>query len=234
MKTNHNDKKKALAFKLRLEGNSYNEIRRRLGIKSKGTLSYWFKDLVLTPQAKTLLKKKMDIAQSKGFFKFNKARSENIKAENEEIYKESIKEISKLSRRDLFIMGISLYWGEGTKIRNSTKVYGMEISNADPYLIGAFLYFVRNVLKIDESKIKAGVQIHDNISALDAKNFWAKITNLPSNIFFIKKQISSAGKFKRPKRFLPYGTAIIKINGRQSAYEMKGYIDGLSSSLKGM
>lgn len=46
------------AIALRRGGKSYSEITKALGIKSKGTLSLWFKNLDLSKKSKDLLEKK--------------------------------------------------------------------------------------------------------------------------------------------------------------------------------
>ena len=56
------------AIQLRLEGKSYNEIRKTLGVLSKGTISYWLKGLVLSPAAKKKLKLNTQRAHERGFF----------------------------------------------------------------------------------------------------------------------------------------------------------------------
>ena len=67
-----------------MEGQSYNEIRKTLGVPSKGTISYWLKGLVLSPVAKKKLKLNTQRAHSRGFFLFNSERSARIEKENVE------------------------------------------------------------------------------------------------------------------------------------------------------
>jgi len=49
------------AVVMRLNGYSYNSIRKELGIKSKGTLSYWFSDLILPRESKRKLEKNIKL-----------------------------------------------------------------------------------------------------------------------------------------------------------------------------
>lgn len=224
--------KKERAIALRFQGKSYNEIRRILKISSKGTLSCWFRDLKLPVLAQKRLAQKILFAKKRGLFKFNKERTESILKENKEIQTESLKEISQLSKRELLLVGVALYWGEGTKINKNKRSAGVCLSNSDSSLIRLFLRFIREILMVNENKIRAGIQIHENIDALKTKRYWANITKLPIDRFYITKQISSASRFRRPKKFLPYGTAIIKVNNRRLAYRIKGYITGLSLNLK--
>ena len=87
--------------------------------------------------------------------------------------------------------------------------------------------FIREILKIPEEKIRAGIHIYPSISGDEAKKFWSKTTNLPENRFYIITQVSRASQNKRPFNILPFGTVVIKINNRQQFYKVKGMIKGI-------
>lgn len=212
------------AFRLRLKGKSYGEIKGAIGVP-KSTLSSWFKDLKLSfSTQKILLNKKR--ATNRHLMKFNKERTLAIQIENQKITENSFGEIKKLSEYELKLIGAALYWGEGYKNqkRNSKCV---QISNSDPDLIALFLRFLREVINVPEERLKVSIFIHPNTSALKAINFWSKITNIDSNQFRTFISISSASQRKRPKNLLPYGTLKLSVNSRQNFYQIKGWIDGL-------
>jgi len=54
---------KLIARQLRLEGKSYREIQQATGVRSRSTLSEWFKNLDLPPAVKILLDQKRIKAQ---------------------------------------------------------------------------------------------------------------------------------------------------------------------------
>ena len=218
------EKQKAIA--LRLQGKSYNDIRKTLNIPSKGTLSYWFKNFTLTPAARKKLAHNMALAQKRGLLQFNQNRTKSITEENQKIRTAAVKEIGSLSPRELLLIGVALYWGEGTKSENNNSP-AVILTNSDPKLIAVYMRFVREILNVADEKIRAGIQIHPHINQKLARRFWSKITKLPENRFFIIKQVSRASKFKRPKRSLPYGTVNIRVHKRILFYKIKGYIDGL-------
>ena len=87
---------KQQAIQLRLEGKSYNEIRRTLGVRSKGTISYWLKGIQLSSTAKTKLQKNIQKAHDRGFLKFNTDRSARILRENEDALEEGKREVETL------------------------------------------------------------------------------------------------------------------------------------------
>jgi len=218
---------KTKAIKLRLQGKSYGEIKRTLGLRSKGTLSVWFKNLHLTPTAKKRLEKHTARAVGKGLFDFNKNRTERIKKENTAAREMGLKEIGGLNKRDLLLLGASLYWGEGTKAEATVSYTPLTFTNSDPRMIQMFLRFAREILKVPDEKIHGGVHLYEGMSVEATKEFWAQCTNLPSERFYTVCQVSRASKRKR--RTLPFGTMAIKIFDRLLFNRVKGMIQGLSN-----
>ena len=217
--------KKQKAIELRQKGFSYGQILKELGLRSKGTLSNWFKDLILTRSAKTKLRKNYVIATKQGLDEFNRKRSRDIFDQNTQAVENGRQEIKISNNKDLLILGAALYWGEGTKYigKNPSLIF----TNSDPEMIAVYMRFLRYGLCLDESLIKAGIHIHPYIDEQKARCFWAKISGLPKSLFYIVNVTSSASKGKRSPRKLPYGMVVIKVNRRQIFYRVKGIIEGL-------
>lgn len=223
--------KREEAIKLRLQGKSYGEILKALNIPSKGTLSFWFKDLKLPAEAKKRLRKNILIAREQGLFAFNRRRTQSILKENKSIISQSINLIKPISGYELLLIGAALYWGEGTIHHGRYRYPRLSFSNSNPEIVKTYMLFIRKVLKIKEGQIKAGIHIHPNIKEKTARKFWAKITGLPEFKFYIFRQISRSSKLKRGKKFLPYGTIQIIVSQRQLFYQVRGYIDGIIKQL---
>jgi hypothetical protein len=227
MGSNIHLKKKAIS--LRKKGMSYNNIRKSLKIKSKGTLSYWFKNIEFSKKTKELLEKNNRIAHEKGLFNANRDRKIKIDRENNDAYINGIKLINSISKNELLLIGTSLYWAEGTK---SEKINpALNFSNSDPLMVSVYMKFLREILKIPEIKIRAGIHIYPSIPENKARKFWSSITKLPEDRFYIITQISRASQGKRPFNTLPYGTIAIKINNRIQFYKIKGMIKGIVEKL---
>jgi transposase-like protein len=107
--------KKKMAIDLRKQGKSYGEIMNQLDILSKGTLSFWFRDIELGIKARNRLRRLTSQSKEKNLTEFNKRRTAAIIRENNIIYKDAEQEIGRLSKRDLLMIGTSLYWGGGCK-----------------------------------------------------------------------------------------------------------------------
>lgn len=219
--------KKQKAIALRLQGKSYGEILKALHISSKGLLSYWFRDLILSDVAKKRLESKKILARKRGLLQFNKERTQNIVLENTKITEASRKKVPLFKKVYLLLIGAALYWAEGT---TRERTYGYQIvsfSNSDSTMVRLFMRYIREILKVPEEKIYAGIHLHPNIEKEKAQLFWSKITRIRKNHFYIFNHISKSSKGIRPLHFLPYGTLNIRINDRRLLCEIKGHIKGI-------
>lgn len=222
---------KAKATMLRLEGKSYGEIGKTLQISSKGTLSYWFRDLIIPSETKKRLAANIRRAHERGLFRFNKERSRRVQNENREAEKKGRLAIGRLTERELMLVGAALYWGEGTKSTSNGTYFALAFANSDPGLVRIYMKFIREIFHVPEEKIRAGIHIHDNILPDTAKRFWSRVTKLPVGRFYIVKHLSRASKRKRPTNRLPYGTVAIKVHKRILFYNVMGFIKGLSDNI---
>lgn len=222
--------KREQATELRLQGKSYGEIMKVLDISSKGTLSYWFRDLELPVAARKRLQKNIEIAQEKGLFAFNEKRTRAIEEESEQIVKQARAEISSLSKRELMLIGASLYWGEGVKKSKSARYPSIKFSNSDPKMVEVFLCYLRDVLEVDDTKMRPGIIVHPNIDPEVALDFWAVLTMLQRETFWVSVAVSRASKHKRPINSLPYGTFHVRVSGRRLFCRIKGHIEGIAAA----
>jgi len=129
-----------------------------------------------------------------------------------------------LTLRELFLVGISLYWAEGAKGNR----WQLQFSNSDPLMVRLMMEFFRKVFQIKESKFYLQMVLHRNIDENKALNYWSQVTGIAQRQF--KKACyskSKRSKGKRNKKQLPYGTLQIRILDKQDTQEMYGYIFGL-------
>lgn len=218
------------AILLRRNGESYNNIIKKLGIKSKGTLSLWFKNLKLSSNSKKLLEKNNKLAHERGLFTANNNRDLRIKRENQEAFIDGKNYIKSISERELMLIGSALYWGEGSKSERMTST-PLDFSNSDPLMVSVYMKFVRQVLKVPEERIRAGIHLYPSTPVDKAREFWSETTGLPKDRFFIINQISRSSQGKRPFNMLPYGTIAIKISSRIQFHKVKGMIQGIFENL---
>lgn len=215
------------ALKLRFQGKSYGEIKQLIGVP-KSTLSSWFKNLEFPLTIQKILEEKGRITREP-LMEFNRRRTEIIKDENKKIERHSFKDIHLLSRYELTLIGVALYWAEGYKIEKQKTTAQICFANSDAYMVALFLRFLREIIEIPEEKLKVSAHIYPNINKESAIDFWSKITNIPKARFRATQQISKASKGKRSWNSLPFGTLKLTIHGRQYCYRVKGWINALKN-----
>src|SRR5690348_13469772 len=103
------------AIELRKQGYSYNLISQELDV-NKSTLSGWLKDIAFAEHHPDV-RERIDRASHA----MAEARSEKARQSRQEAEQEAKDEISHFlsgdfSNREMFITGLMLYWGEGTKV----------------------------------------------------------------------------------------------------------------------
>jgi len=172
------DKEKAI--QLRHKGMSYSQIKEKLGV-SKSTLSGWLIKYPLTEKR---------IRQLRDFNPQRIERCRNTKAKKKQerldlVYKKVKEEIGALSRRELFLSGLFLYWGEGYKTAAATT----GIANTDPSMIRFFIKWLK-IIKVPPEKIKIRIHIYQDMNKRAVIQYWKKELELPKHCFgqlYVKK-----------------------------------------------
>lgn len=162
--------KKGIAIELRKKGFSYSEIETAINIP-KSTIAFWIKDIKLTePQIQKLKNRRIATAR-----KNSQKRILKIKKETEEIKISSAKDISQITKRELWLMGIILYWKNNSE---SDIRKGVRFASSDTHLIKLFLRWLKEVGKIKNEEISFDILMGNNKKerALNAIKHWAQIT----------------------------------------------------------
>jgi len=139
MKSKTEEKNKAI--KLREQGLSYKEILEKIPV-AKSSLSLWLKSVNLTTSQKQRLTDKKLASARRGAQKMKSIRI----ALTKKIKSKSRKEIGRLTKRELWLIGIALYWAEGSKEKNYRSGSRTEFSNSDPYMIRIFLKWLLKII----------------------------------------------------------------------------------------
>lgn len=212
--------KQNIASDMRRRGFSYSEIENRLHVP-KSTLSYWLKNLKLTPeQVKKFNDKRVETAKANALKKIS-GTFQRI----EEVKNSSSQDVKEISKKELWLMGVVLYWKNGNKT-DLTK--GVHFSSSDPSMIKLFLKWLREIGGIREEEIKFDVFIkntknENDKAVVEIVNRWSEITSFPrhhfSGIYFqksVKRKNSKAG-FLRVK----------VVQSSMLARQIAGWIEGL-------
>src|SRR3989344_912760 len=163
-------KERSKAIELRKRGKSYSQIKAILRV-SKSTLSLWLQDFPLTEKR---LRELRDWNQSR-IENYIETRRKQREAILSDIYKIEKRKILPLTPKDIFIGGLFLYWGEGTKVKLSSEAI---LSNTNPAILKAFIYWLENSFNIDRNDIKIRLQLYKDMNSLKEINYWSKILNI--------------------------------------------------------
>ena len=183
---------------------SYAMISGKLNL-SKSTLSNWLNNIEFFPNKEVIAR--VGNAKLKSALSKQKRKFDDIIMRK----KEALKDIGLLSRRDLFILGIGLYLGEGTKANEEVRIV-----NSDPTIIKLAIKWLKNYFNLDTKNF--GMKIHDYPDNDTEKNkmFWAKEASIPIEQFSKSVIDKRTNKSNLNKRKLPYGTAHLYIRKRDT------------------
>lgn len=132
MKTELRDK----AIQLRKQGFSYSEILKEIPV-AKSTLSLWLRSVGLSKRQKQRLTQKKLVAAHRG----GQRKREQLVLRIQEIKKLARFETKELSKEMLWVMGVMLYWAEGSKDKYYKPGQPVSFSNSDPLMVKVFLSF---------------------------------------------------------------------------------------------
>ena len=113
------------------------------------------------------------------------------------IYKDQKRDILPLSRKELFIAGLFLYWGEGGKSILSKQ---LAFSNTDPSMINFFIKWLEEVFEFERKRLKFRMHFYKDMDIEKETNYWSKHLGIPKNQFkkpYIKESKFSSLSYKR-------------------------------------
>ncbi|WP_282702753.1 hypothetical protein [Streptomyces sp. CC219B] len=163
------------ARELRLQGWTYDQIQVELGC-SKSSISLWVRDLPKperrdpTEQAKLASRKRWEHELA-------------VRDEERRRTKETAKQaIGKLSPRELFLVGVSLYWAEGGKDKPYDRRESVAFVNSAPGMIEVFLAWL-DLLEVERERLRFAVMIHENADVAAAEQYWADLVGTDRSAF---------------------------------------------------
>jgi len=215
------EKKKAI--KLRQAGWSIRNISKTLGV-SKGSVSAWVRDIILTKNQTGLLDKQMhapDVVEKRRLSRIN---NESIKRNN--LIELAGKDISVVSEEGLRLIGTALYWAEGRKKGKRMITF----SNSDPSLIKIMMRFLKEICNVPQKRFRGHIHTHSHINIETAENYWSTTSGIPRNQFF--KTYSKPSKASKGKVDpLPFGTFDIYVADVSVYLKVMGWMGKISNIL---
>ena len=216
---------KALALKLRRRGLSYSEIQKLVKV-SKDTLSRWCRDIILSPEQIERLRKRKLKGSERGRIIGAKKLQEKRLREIELLNLSGKKDVGDLSKRDRFLIGVSLYAAEGVKSDRN-----VEFSNSDPRMISFMMKWFREFCDISEDRFRGAIWIHDNLDKHKAVKYWSKLTKIPVNQFhktYVVRNKENSRKVRKKRN--EFGVFSVRVSSAKTQRKIMGWVSGILSS----
>ena len=185
------------AVKLRKEGFSYSYIQ-NIVMLPKSTLSNWLMNIPYKPNEFTIDRIK------NGTLLSAKNRHQIRLDSTKKIQSSAKNEIGLLSSRDLWLFGIGLYLGEGTKTIESVR-----ITNSDPKVIKIAIKWFIEIIGLNVSNLSLSLHSYLDNNIDDDLTYWSNVTGIPLNQFG-KTQIDKRTE-KYTNHKLPHGTVQLRV-----------------------
>lgn len=167
---NAKDDLREQARELRRQGRTYDEIEEALGV-SRSSVSLWVRDLPRPERRSRSELARLAAAERWG------PLLETRDTERRATKAGAAREIGDLSDRDLFTMGVVLYWAEGTKDKVYDRRESATIINSDPDVIVVYLAWLE-LLGVERSRIRFRLHIHESADVDKAQQYWADLVGV--------------------------------------------------------
>jgi predicted transcriptional regulator len=218
----HSSKIKRQAEDLRKNGASIKEIAQMLSVSSS-TIHYWVGGIKISEVAQQRLENKQAIGRQKG------ADSRKRQKIN---FLEKIQKAVKVTLEDLDLSSIYLtkllcaflYWGEGGKTERCVS-----FTNSNNEMVFVFMDLFRKSFKLDESKFRALVHVHDYHNETEIIAYWSKVSKIPVKLFSKSYQKQQGGTNKRAEY---KGTLRIRYYDAKIADELRAYYQMYAEVIK--
>lgn len=217
-------KQKLQAIKLRKKGESIKKIAKLLNV-SVSSSSLWCRDVQLTnEQVEKLRKRQTDPFYGKRLDYYLKKKKEfSLKLLN--LKNEGINSIGKLTKREIFLIGIALYWGEGFK---KDSLVGLATLNIN--IAKFFIFWLKKSFDIESKdlllRVTANISYKSKIKEL--VKYWAEELKIPINQF--SKPFFQKTTWKKEYENKDNYHGVLRIRARRSIDLLRkifGYIEGI-------
>jgi len=196
--------KKAEAIRMRKEGASYSQIKTKIKV-SKSSLSLWLQNMPLSEKRLRELRDN-NVVRIEHFSNTMRRKREDRWAE---VRKRAAKDIGILSKREILIAGLFLYWGEGGK----TMFTCTSLSNTDPTMLRFFIYWLK-ALSVSKDRLRVHIHLYADMDIRKELQYWSEALDLPLTSF-TKPYIKSSNRIGLSyKQKFTHGTCNVLYHNR--------------------
>lgn len=220
--------KKLQARKLRREGHSIKSIARDLEV-SQGSVSLWCRDIVLSDEQILILEKNYK-DPNYGKRLQNSLKQQGIRIEKtERLKQEGIDEVGKLSKRELHLAGIALYWAEGYK-----KDSQVGLGSSDPKMMQLYVRWLMECFNYSMNDLLFRVTVNESheYRINEIIKYWADIFGIDKSNF--QKSFYQKAKWQKIYEHPEEYFGVLRIRVRKSSdflRKIHGYIEGMKRNV---
>lgn len=200
--------KKEQALQMRKRGVSIKEISVALSV-SKSTVSVWCRDVALSEKAIARIAKNGNEKATIALMRYSEKKRE-LRQQSERTSKSNgASLLGTLSKRDIYCIGLGLYWGEGYKTGN--QEFGF--TNSDPRMILFYVKWLKTVFNITEKDLILRVSINHihKYRTEQVESYWTNLLSVPLTQFTKTSLIKSVSKKLYKNQSGHMGTLRIKV-----------------------
>ena len=211
-----NSRLREKAIKLRLDKEmSYSVIREILGVP-KSTLSYWLKDYPLSEEKILELRRRGWKKGEASRERYRNTMRQIKDRKKAQIYNRQVTKLSNIREESIYIAGLMLYLGEGSKHSD----YSVVLANTDPRIIRFWMKWLCQFLNVPRTKIRVQLHLYENMNLAKEEKFWKDVLVLSESQFY-KTQIRrlKEGSFSYQESFR-HGTCQISVSGLEQKTEL--------------
>ena len=150
------------ARRLRADGHTLADIATTLGV-AKSSVSLWVRDVPFTPSPRR-----------HGPHRRPHPAHEAKLRQIDNLNRQGIERIGKLSEEAFFVAGVALYAGEGSKTDGEVR-----FTNSDPNMVRFFCAWLRQFFDIDEKRVRGRIYLHQGLDLVATEAFWSSLTSIP-------------------------------------------------------
>lgn len=201
-------KEKEQALLLRSQGKGIGEIAKALEV-SKSTVSLWCRNISLSPtQIKELARRSKHHAVEALLFSAEKQRLRR-EVETRLLTTLGKNDVGKLSTRDLFMVGLGLYWGEGYK--QGSQELGF--TNSNPAIIKFYIRWLSEIYGVSKADLilRVSINITHKSRADVVEKYWSELLDIPLSQFTLISLIKTTSRKIYTNQDSHFGTLRVKV-----------------------
>ena len=115
----------------------------------------------------------------------------------------------------LLLLGLALYWAEGSK----KSPFAVRLANLDPRMLQLFMRFLREIVCVEESRLRVDVRVFKDFDLRIARRYWSRKLLLSPKRVFVYPHTDTRSRVN--KQWSKYGIATVSA----SSTKLKIWVD---------